>query len=130
MTRLTEILEDPALNGVYRVAGPLSDMPDLIRLDGRQLTDKTDLLSVLGHELDFPTYYGVNWDALEECLFDLSWWEGSVVVLLEHAEALDVETLHTLADIWTEAAAAWGDAGRSCVLLIEGAEMPGLPIVD
>lgn len=122
MTTLTEILRDPARNGVYRLAAASPDLPELIRLDARRLADKSDLLAALGHALDFPAYYGLNWDALEECLFDLSWWTGPVIVLIEHADALDRETLATLVDIWTEAATAWAQAGRICVLLLAGAD--------
>ena len=67
-----DILSDPALNGVYRLA----DRGELLPvLDGRGLADKHSLLSALGRALDFPDYYGENWDALEEGLADLSWRE-------------------------------------------------------
>lgn len=28
---------------------------------------------ILGEGLNFPDYYGVNWDAFDECLNDLEW---------------------------------------------------------
>ena len=43
----------------------------------RHISDKHDLLEVLASELRFPKYFGFNWDALEECLADLSWLEHS-----------------------------------------------------
>jgi RNAse (barnase) inhibitor barstar len=129
MSTLTEILDDPARNGVYHIDSAVPDMPGLIRLDAREMADETDLLAALGHALDFPAYYGVNWDALEECLSDLSWHPGPVIVLLGHADALAPDTLHTLVDIWREAAAAWAEAGRVCVLLLEGVDLPGLAAV-
>lgn len=127
MATLSEILQDAAYNGVYRLAGPLPELPGLIRLDARRMADRTDLLAALGRALDFPDYYGVNWDALEECLSDLSWRPGPVVVALEHADALDTGALRTLADIWGEAAASWREAGRVFVLFLGGAALPGLP---
>ena len=34
---------------------------------------KQKLLRILAGQLQFPAYFGNNWDALEECLRDLSW---------------------------------------------------------
>lgn len=142
MPTLTEILEDPSHNGVYRLmdvsapkgrgasalpqpglqsASSLADRPDVLRLDARRCSDKDGLLRAIGDLLHFPDYYGMNWDALEECLFDLSWWTGPVIVLIEHADALDREALAMLVDIWMGAAATWAAAGRVCVLLLTGA---------
>jgi Barstar (barnase inhibitor). len=44
---------------------------------------KQKLLKILADKLDFPGYFGWNWDALEECLGDLSWLsEGQPVVIV------------------------------------------------
>ncbi len=45
---------------------------------------KRDLLTVLAHGLEFPKYFGWNWDAFEECLRDLSWIEESQRIILLH----------------------------------------------
>lgn len=37
------------------------------------ITTKDQLLQTLAKGLNLPTYFGWNWDALEECLCDLSW---------------------------------------------------------
>ncbi len=58
----------------------------VFRLDGR-LRRKRDLLRALANELKFPSYFGENWDALEECLSDLSdlsWLDGPPGVVLVH----------------------------------------------
>jgi RNAse (barnase) inhibitor barstar len=34
---------------------------------------KTELLDILDANLGFPDYFGRNWDALDECIRDLSW---------------------------------------------------------
>lgn len=130
MPTLSEILDDPAHNGVYRLSAALPELPEVIRLDARRCADKDALLESVGEALHFPDYYGMNWDALEECLFDLSWWEGPIIMLIEHADALGADTLETLVDIWSEAAAAWAEAGRGCVLLLGGGVPPGIPAVD
>lgn len=152
MPTLTEILQDPSRNGVYRLktgvtssaggsdassqpsAQPsvsLSDVAEAIRLDARICPDRDSILEAMGEALHFPDYYGMNWDALEECLFDLSWWAGPVIVLIEHAEALDRDALATLVDVWIEAAAAWAEAGRVCVLLLAGEdEVDTVPAIE
>lgn len=48
------------------------------------LLRKRDLLAVLARRLDFPGYFGWNWDALEECLRDLAWIEHPRRILLIH----------------------------------------------
>ncbi len=113
---------DPSSNGVYRVGGGLPALPGLIRLDGRSLATKAALLDALGQALDFPDYYGANWDALEECLQDLSWWQGPVRVLIEHAGCVPRHDLETLVAIWGEAAGLWARAGRPFLLLLQGVE--------
>ncbi len=130
MVALSDVLADPALNGAYRISDTVSDLPGFMRLDARALGDRGSLLAALGAVLDFPDYYGVNWDALEECLSDLSWREGPVRLLVEHAGALAADDLATLAQIWGEAAASWGEAGRGFVLLLHGAGPKGLPVAD
>jgi len=39
-------------------------------LRGGEIGDRGQLLEALGRTLAFPAYYGVNWDAFEECLHD------------------------------------------------------------
>ncbi len=130
MPKLTDIIDNPHANGVYRAAN-CTGLAGLIHIDAATHADKDALLEAIGQALQFPDYYGMNWDALEECLFDLSWWTGHVAVCIDHAEALVPEVLTTLVDIWTEAAAAWAEAGRGCVLILGGSVgLDGLPEIS
>jgi hypothetical protein len=45
---------------------------------------KEKLLGVLARGLQFPRYFGHNWDALEECLGDLSWLADVPRVVIVH----------------------------------------------
>lgn len=48
------------------------------------VTTKEELLQALAKGLNLPTYFGWNWDALEECLRDLSWIPFPRHILLFH----------------------------------------------
>jgi RNAse (barnase) inhibitor barstar len=111
------ILADPTLNGIYRLDGSSDLLPTL---DGCVLDDKAGLLAALGWALEFPDYYDANWDALEECLMDMSWRSGPIALHLEHADALAPELLHTLIDIFSGAAVSWREEGRPCSLFLSG----------
>ena len=45
---------------------------------------KEKVLGVLATKLRFPSYFGHNWDALEECLCDLSWLGDQPRVVIVH----------------------------------------------
>src|ERR1700733_15986136 len=49
------------------------------------LATKKELLTTLAIRLSFPDYFGGNWEALEECLRDLSWLSVERVGLI-HAD--------------------------------------------
>jgi len=46
-----------------------------------EILSKSMLLTALGSGLRFPDYYGTNWDALEECIRDLSWLPDHEIIL-------------------------------------------------
>lgn len=68
-----------------------ADEPTLTPDDGtlvvripRAARGKQKLLGSLAKSLRFPRYFGWNWDALEECLRDLSWLDGVNQVVIVH----------------------------------------------
>ena len=54
------------------------------RVTGR-LWGKDELLTALAEQLAFPSYFGMNWDALEECLSILLPNQGRRVVIVHEA---------------------------------------------
>jgi len=112
MSELEALLARAEANGVHDLRGRVPV------LDGRVLRDKVALLAAVGAALDFPPYYGHNWDALEECLNDLSWRAGPALLAIVHADALAAEELATLTDIFALAAESWRQQGRACGLIL------------
>jgi Barstar (barnase inhibitor) len=63
--------------------------------DALMATTKEEMLKQIGELWDFPTYYGQNWDALVDCLSDLSWVTASrfAFVIRGHPKGEDWDTL-------------------------------------
>jgi RNAse (barnase) inhibitor barstar len=122
MAKLSEVLIDHTLNDVYRLPGAIPELPGTVRLDGARFKDVEDLLLEIAQALQFPDYFGVNWDALDECLRDMSWWDGPVVVILDNARLLESQVVDTLAEIWRDAAEDWTERGKVFSLLIANSE--------
>jgi RNAse (barnase) inhibitor barstar len=53
----------------------------VFEIQGKAIQKEEDLLYFLAKELKFPAYFGMNWDALDECLRDLSWLPAKGYVL-------------------------------------------------
>ena len=70
------------------------------------------LLTECARALDFPDYFGHNWDALEECLIDLEWLpaKGYVLLIIDAGGVLpdDEEEYETFLEILRDAGEAWG----------------------
>ncbi|HNA99314.1 MAG TPA: barstar family protein [Marmoricola sp.] len=95
MTSIGALLRGVAPAGVYQV--PQLDLDPVLDeamergwtcgvVDGSRITDHREALVEVGRVLDFPDHYGVNLDALADCLSDLGHrtlliWLGAVAGL-------------------------------------------------
>lgn len=60
------------------------------------VSSKQELFEALARSLSFPEYFGANWDALIDCLSDLSWIDANeVTVVHEGLPALPEGELRT-----------------------------------
>lgn len=113
--KLIQRLRDPSRSGVYRVSRA-DEVMDAVK--GSSLSpvrvkfaDKAQLLKNLAVALGFPDWFGHNWDALEDCLTDLSWREAPAhVLLIEGARPGD--DLGVLIDILRSSAESWAARGK------------------
>jgi RNAse (barnase) inhibitor barstar len=119
---LVEILGHSERNGLYRLRGA-AKVEQGRHMDGRRLNNKHTMLAALAEALSFPDYFGFNWDAADECLTDLSWHDGDVVLVIDDAgtpESSAPEDWGVLIELLTDAARFWQDQGRSFVVLLRG----------
>lgn len=91
-------------------------------VDGVELHTKADFLAAMAREFQFPDYFGMNWDALEECLTDLEWLPASGYVLLydncDQFGERDEDAWRTSLTILYAAADYWEAAGRRFFVLL------------
>ena len=78
-SELTYVVDPRAAAAEARRAGKLVVWIPFVR-------SKEKLCGVLSTCLRFPDYFGGNWDALEECLNDLSWLPADAQIVIVHAQ--------------------------------------------
>lgn len=92
MNAIDHVLTGAATPGLYRLLARASsaEIGDAVTargwrffwLDGRRARDKSGFLAAAAAAMEFPAYFGHNWDAFEECVNDLSWAPAAGYVLL------------------------------------------------
>jgi len=108
VSKLLQRLLEPARSGVYRASGAAA-IEQATRgsgLDVVSLDAEGDLFGAMARALSFPDWFGANWDALEDCLSDLSWRSaaGHVLVLRAYPQGdalgLLIDVLRATAEYW------------------------------
>jgi len=118
--KLQKLLARQKLAGIYHL--PHSDCKALkqatlalhfgwLQADFGESKDITAILQKLGKELRLPDWYGANYDALSDCLSDLSWNTAPGYVLLisgaDELHAHDETAFDTLNDVLTAVIENW-----------------------
>ena len=134
MSKLLQRLSDASRSGVYR-APHARDIQDalqgsplrVVQIRIGSAASKQDLLGRIAGALGFPDWFGGNWDALEDCLGDLSWSPAAGHVLLfDDARALGADDRGVLIDILLSVASSWAERGHPFfAVFLDGA--PQLP---
>ena len=113
MSKLLQRLQDPIRSGVYRARQPdeILEATNGSKLDVVRISIAKNPMQAVAVALEFPDWFGKNWDALEDCLSDLSWREAEGHVLVfEHAAAGD--ELGILTDVLAASADFWKARGK------------------
>ncbi len=103
-----------------------------IELAGKEINSKATFLAACAQAFRFPEWFGANWDALHDCLCDLSWLEPApgILVVYDHADSLaavDPRSFSTALEILESACEWWAGRGMSFVVLVRGAPR-GFPL--
>jgi len=127
MGKLIGRLQDPKRSGVYRTARA-DEILDATRGTGIAVAriafaPKEGLLQNIARALDFPDWFGGNWDALEDCLTDLSWRAAEGYVLLFEG-AKPGDELGVLIDVLRTAAEHWAGRGKPFFAVFVNPERP------
>jgi hypothetical protein len=115
MGKLIDRLQDASRSGVYR-AGRADELLEAVRgsklvLAKIRFDAKEQLLKNIAAALQFPGWFGQNWDALEDSLTDLSWLgAGGHVLLFENPRPDD--DLGVLMDVLRSSAEWWAGRGK------------------
>lgn len=127
------LLRQPALAGLHSCtedgaralfqAGPGAGF-NAYRIDLGLARDAHSLHHVLARALHFPEWYGKNWDALLDCLTDMSWNEADgYLIIFQRAEVLagaEAQGFATFIEVLREAALFWREEGYPFWVLFIG----------
>lgn len=116
MSKLLERLQDGSRSGVYRAgsADAILEATGGSRLAVVSISlagNKDAQLQRIAAALAFPEWFGRNWDALEDCLSDLSWRAADGHVLL-FTDFTRNDDLGILLDVLASSAQSWAERGK------------------
>lgn len=143
MDELISALQGDRSPGLYQSAADL-DLEELAvicqeqdfqlgHLDGATITNKAEFFTACATALQFPSYFGHNWDALEECLTDLEWLPASGYLLLYSHPKPFAQThpkdWKTLIEIFQSAIDEWNETDIPLYIVFSG-DRPLLSAVE
>ena len=95
----------------------------LFQTDVTAHSSTEEVLRQLGRVLEFPSWYGANFDALFDCLTDPAWQPAKGYLLLINGIArlrlTNPEDFATLIEVFQSVADAWRDRGIPFWILID-----------
>ncbi len=126
-------------NGVYRTPSDVASLRTAAGAAGARWTGiallqargKRAVLNAFARSLQFPDSFGGNWDALADCLQDLSWLpeKGWVLALRGAADFAAAKSAEhaVLMGVLGDTAEYWRRHNRVFVVLSDAAGLPAFP---
>jgi len=124
--------------GVFRCHAPLSDRAlesaalkalQVVSVGLTAARDKNAFLNTLAKALEFPAYFGHNWDAFYDCLLELEHGEGGgTLLVLREASGFaraEPEEFTAAIDTLADAADYWKGEDKALLAVVE-LEAPAL----
>ena len=125
LTRVTR----PEAPWFHLVVGPSEDLSNAVRavertgktaarvVRGKHATTEVEFFQECAAALQFPLYFGENWDAFRDCMLDLAWLEapGCAPIIADALHLLEKakpEAFSHFMQIVTEAAQHWNKRAK------------------
>lgn len=84
-----------------------------VNIQPRSIKDKKTFMAYLKEKLLFPSYFGHNWDALDECLRDFHWIDNDTIELFHSSfPTLSLKDLNIYIKILHRSILDWQRDGR------------------
>lgn len=101
-----------------------------VQVRGQKMRTVSALFDEFGAALQFPYYFGENWDAFDECLTDLDWLGYEVPGYVLVVTSADLALADAPAVEWTQLLALLDKAGKEWATPVDDGEWwdrPGRP---
>lgn len=132
MDKLLAIFKGERSPGLYRVTteGNIDELSSLCKeysfqffhINGNDVTTKAEFFQASAKTMNFPDYFGDNWDAFSDCIDDLSWLSADGYILLytqpDNFANNDPSEWSIALDIFQEVVESWRETDTPMYVLL------------
>lgn len=133
MDKLSALLKGERSPGLYRVTTEVNIKElssvcqeygfQLFYINGKNVTSKAKFIQAAAEAMNFPEYFGDNWDAFSDCINDLSWLSADGYILLytqpDNFAKKDPQEWLIALDVFQEAVEYWRETDTPMYVLLK-----------